>query len=485
MRNKKGRIGLFLIVVIISFLYGRTLDFGFVWLDHSQIEEGKCIIKNFPQLRDAFIRPLLVSEGKGNYYRPIFKISYTLDYLIYGLSPRGFRFTNLIIHLFNLILLYSILIYLKIEKKAALLICFLYGIIPINVSPVVCLIARADILSASFILLSFLLFLKFENENKSEWYLLSLLGYFLALLTKEIAIGLLPVMIIWIYLKKNPKKYIGGYLIITIFYLLGRFFILGRLGTRIPLLWGDPYPTLLSSCVGFLKYFLKTFLPYNLSISDAFPRYDSIFHPVVLIALGFMGIFIVFLWKYLSSREIIPSLALVWILSFYLPVSNIVPALHFWAERFFYIPGIGLMIFLAYILHKNSGMRKLTIFILPIYILANINYQKYFRDDFVLFQRALKVSEFSQEAHTMLGYLYMQRKDYPRAVYHYTFALQEVPYYYTYVNKTEILNNLGVIFMRLKEYSKARSYFLQGLKISPRDSTLLLNLSILNEIESR
>lgn len=483
-KNREGMLSSFIILILIFFVYERSLNFNFVWLDHSQIEGGKCIIKNLFQLRDAFIKPLLVSEGKGNYYRPIFKISYTLDYLIYGPSPSGFHFTNLIIHLFNLILLYSILIYLKIERNVALLVCFLYGIIPINVSSVVCLVARADILSASFILLSFLLFLKFENENKLAWYLLSLLGYFLALLAKEIAIGLLPVMIIWIYLKKNPKKYIGGYLIITIFYLAMRFFILGRLGTRIPLLWDDPYPTLLSSCVGFLKYFLKTFIPYNLSVSDAFPKYDSIFYPVVLIALGFMGIFIMFLGKYLCSRKIIPSLALGWILSFYLPISNIVPALHFWAERFFYIPQIGIMVFLAYSLNKKTGMRKLLIFVLPIYILANINYQKYFRDDFVLFQRALRVSEFSQEAHTMLGYLYMQRKDYPRAVYHYTFALQEVPYYYTYVFKPAVLNNLGVIYMRLKLYDKAEECFRKGLELYPNNSDLIVNLNILNKIEA-
>ena len=483
MSNSKNLIDLLLIIAITFGIYMGTLNSGFVWLDHSQIERGECIIKNVTELKNAFIRPLLVTQGKGNYYRPLFKISYTIDYFIYGLNPRGFHFTNLILQVLNLILLYSILNLLGIERIAVLLSCVLYAILPLNVSSVACLVARADILSAFFILLSFFSFLKFEIGNKKRWYLFSLLGYFLALLTKEIAIGFLPLMWLWIYWKQKSKKYIFPYVGITILYLLGRYLILGRIGTRIPLLWGSPYSTLLSSCVGFFTYLLKSFLPYNLSISDAFPRYNSIFHPLVLVSLVVVCLFILAFLKFMSSKKIIPALALGWVLSFYIPISNLIPALHFWAERFFYVPEIGVIIFLAYVMDKKSWVRKIVILALPVFSIINLNYQRCFKNDFLLFQRALKVSKFSREAHTMLGYLYMEEGDYPQAVYHYTFALQDIPYYYTYVFKPEILNNLGVIYMRLGIYDKARFYFQQGLKLSPRNKELRFNLEFLKNLE--
>ncbi len=483
MKNSKSLIDLLLIIVVTFGLYIGTLNSGFVWLDHYQIEGGECLIKNATELKNTFLRPLLVTRGKGNYYRPLFKISYTVDYLIYGLNPRGFHFTNLIVHTLNVFLLYLILISLGINRVPSLLSSILYAILPLNVSTVVWLGARADLLCAFFVLLSFWMFLKFEERNKNFWYWLSLLGYILAVMSKEIAVGFLFLVAVWIYVRRKSFKLILPYLLISGGYLLERLLVLGKIGTRRQLLWGAPYSTILSSVVGFFKYIFKFFFPYNLSVSDAFPKYNSIFHPLVSVSLIFTVLMMIFFLNCLFSKRQISALAIGWIFCFFIPISDIVPALHFWAERFFYLPGIGMVIFLAYIIDSNVRMRRIFYFLLPVYLIVNLNYQKYFNNDFLLFQRAIRISKFSREAHTMLGYLYMQKGNYPLAVYHYTFALQDTPWYYTYVYKPAIFNNLGVIFMRLGDYSRARFYFQEGLKISPGDKYLLANLKILANLE--
>ncbi len=483
MNNNHHLFMLVLIMVVIFCVYAKVLNFGFVWLDHFQIEGEECIIKNFLQVKSLFFNPLLSSRGKGNYYRPLFKVSYTCDYLLYGLNPRGFHFTNLILHTLNVFLLYIILIYLGIDRVSSLLSSILYAVLPLNVSTVVWLGARADLLCAFFVLFSFLMFLKFEERNKNFWYWLSLLGYILAVMSKEITIGFLFVIAVWIYVRRKSFKLILPYLLISGGYLLWRFLVLGKIGTRRQLLWGTPYSTILSSLVGFLKYIFKFFFPYNLSVSDAFPKYNSIFHPLVCVSLTFTVLVVIFFLKYLFSKRQILALAIGWIFCFFVPISNIVPALHFWAERFFYLPGIGMAMFVAYIIDSNVRVRRMFYFLFPMYLIINLNYQKYFNNDFLLFQRAIRISKFSREAHTMLGYLYMQKGNYPRAVYHYTFALQDIPWYYTYVYKPAIFNNLGVIFMRLGDYSRARFYFQEGLKISPDNKYLLANLKILANLE--
>lgn len=481
MINSKNLIDLLLIIIITFSVYIGALNSGFVWLDHFQIEGEECIIKNFSQLKSIFLKPLLAPWGKGNYYRPIFKISYTCDYLLYGLNPRGFHFTNLIIHTLNVFLLYLILISLGIDRVFSLLSSILYTILPLNVSTVVWLGARAELLCAFFVLFSFLMFLKFEEGNKNFWYWLSLLGYILAMVSKEIAIGFLFVVAIWIYVKRKGCKLILPYLLISGGYLLWRFVVLGRIGTRRQLFWKTPYTTILSSAVGFFKYIFKFFFPYNLSISDAFPKYNSMFHPLVLVSLVFIALMVIFFLNSLFSKRYFPALAIGWIFCFFIPVSNIVPALHFWAERFFYLPGLGIIMLLSWGGNKLFKGVWIIYFLLPFYVLINVNYQKYFDNDYLLFERALKIHPFSREAHAMLGWLYLKNHNYAQAVYHYKLALYKPNNYYTYCYEPAVFNNLGVIFMRIRDYEKARSYFLQGLKISPNDRTLLVNLRILND----
>ncbi|MDP8215710.1 MAG: tetratricopeptide repeat protein [Candidatus Kaelpia imicola] len=472
---------IFILVLIVFF---KSLSFEFSWLDNAQIEEESCIIQSQQELEDLLFQPLLNPKGQGNYYRPLFKISYTLDFLLYGKNPLGFRITNILLHIFNLILLYVILLKFKIAKEISLLSTLLYGFLPLNTSAVVCLGARADLLAAFFVLFAFLSYLTFQEKGKAVYFICSLLGYILALMSKEIAFPFFLVIFIIAKAKNQFKICNIWYLLLASGYLFIRFKIFGYIGSSLSLLRGEPFITILSSFAGFFRYLFKFFMPFNLSLSDAFPKYSSIFNFEVIFGLILFFMIALFFIRSVRRENLTLSLFLGWLLFFYIPISNIVPALHFWAERFFYLPGIGLIGVVGYLISKRKSLKIPLVAVVLFYGLFNLKYQEYFKNNELLFRRAIDISTKSEEAYNMLGYHHLLNNDYFRTIYYYHLATQDFSGYYTYSSLDETCNNLGVVFLRLKQYKEARKWFQSAVALDGDDSKAVLNLKILDFIES-
>ena len=476
----KDKIWLHLVIIfaVIFILFSKSLNFGFVWLDHFQIEGKECIIKTPQEFKGAFFKPLLRSKGEGNYYRPLFKISYTLDHLLYKDNPFGYHLTNILLHIFNLWLFYSILLRLKIPKAACFFCTVSYGVLPLNVSAVTWLGARADLLAGFFILSSFLMYLIFQKGRKIVYLAISLLGYGLALMSKEIAFPFFLLIVIIGFSPDQNKKYSLPYLFLAAGYIFARIYIVGHVGSRAELFRGTPYITILSSCAGFFRYIFKFFIPLNLSVTDAFLKCRTIMHLEVLVGLSLLAFFsFLFISSVLKKKKII-SLASGWILCFYLPISNILPALHFWAERFFYLPGFGLAMLAVYIFSQKRYFKRIFLVLISVYAAVTFRYQMYFENDIFLFQRAIRVSKESCEPHTMLGYFYLINGDYSKSIYHYFITVQKNQNYYIFSSYPGVYNNLGVLFLRLGQYNEAEKWFKKALSIDKNYEPALLNLAI-------
>ncbi len=471
-----------IIALLIFGVFFRSLSFGFSWLDNLQIERHSCIIKDQQDLKDAFFSPLTGAKGESSYYRPLFKLSYTLDYIIYGSNPLGFRITNILLHITNLILLYFILLKFKIKESEALLAAIFYGVLPLNVSTVVSLAARADLLAALFIFISSLFYLKFQYRARPSYLVLSLLGYLSALMSKEIAFPFFLIIILISYIRKRFKFQSILYLFLVLSYLFIRLRVLGYMGSSEDLFSKDLAITGLSSFAGLYTYISKFFIPINLSLSDAFLRHSSIFNFKVILGIALFLLFFsgsVYFTKRKSEKR---AFLLSWVLVFYIPISNIVPSPHFWAERFFYLPGVGLAVLTVYLLSKRRASKSFLIALILTYGIININYQGYFKDNETIFKRALDISAESEEAYNMLGYHHLLCGNYYKAIYYYHMAAQDFSRYYTYSSPAETYNNLGVLLLRLKQYQESRKWF-KSVEGAGDNSDAVLNLKILDHLE--
>jgi hypothetical protein len=148
----------FLLCVLV---YLRGLFGGFLFDDFGSIVDNPA----FRALDGSGIRwlALALSSHAGLLRRPISMLSFGIDYSLFGLNPLAFKLTNLAIHMVNGALVYSLsrrIVPRLLAPSASvlttngisLLVAALWLLHPLNVSNVVYIVQRENLLASSFIL---------------------------------------------------------------------------------------------------------------------------------------------------------------------------------------------------------------------------------------------------------------------------------------------------------------------------------------------
>jgi tetratricopeptide (TPR) repeat protein len=147
-----------LLAAAISAAYGRTLQagYGFVFDDWKLVYENEAIrdLRALPRIVAAAFKDEPVA-ARDHWidpgYRPVRMVSYAIDHALFGLDPRGFRLTNILIHLANALLLASIA-RAFVGPRAALAAALLFALHPVATEAVTYISGRRDVLFAFFYL---------------------------------------------------------------------------------------------------------------------------------------------------------------------------------------------------------------------------------------------------------------------------------------------------------------------------------------------
>ena len=162
---------------------------------------------HFNELRHALDGPTLewmFTESHHGHYQPLTWLSYGVDAALAGrFDPRDFHRTNLLLHGLNAVLVYALARKLlraalrdRVEELplsvAASSASLVYAVHPLRVESVAWITERRDVLSAAFLLLSVLAYLRFVGPSgrRGLWVALSLACYVLSLLSKAWGITL-------------------------------------------------------------------------------------------------------------------------------------------------------------------------------------------------------------------------------------------------------------------------------------------------------
>lgn len=139
------------------------------------------------------LRQVLSPTWDGKYYRPVVGVSYLLDQRLYGDDPFGYRFTNVLIHAFNVILLYltsrKILKSTLWKKEVSFFAALIFSVHPIAVESISWISGRADPLAVFWSLLALLSYLMSKERGSYALAFLSILSMTLAILSKETALA--------------------------------------------------------------------------------------------------------------------------------------------------------------------------------------------------------------------------------------------------------------------------------------------------------
>ena len=156
------------------------------------------------------------------HYIPLTRLTFSLNYVLGGLDPWGYHLLNVLIHGANAALFYVLARRLLaaasgagqrwtgLELSAAATIAALvFGVHPLRVEPVAWVTGRADLLCATFVLLSTLAYLRAVDgpgPARRGWILLSAVGFAAALLSKGVA---LPLPLVLLLLDVYPLRRLG------------------------------------------------------------------------------------------------------------------------------------------------------------------------------------------------------------------------------------------------------------------------------------
>lgn len=153
----KKILTLLFIGVVVLAVYSPSLDNGFVWDDTALILRDP-LIRSWRLIPEGFQHFLFTDATASDFYRPIQRLSYTVDYALFGLRPGGYHLTSILSQIaaaFAFLLFareFSRLFVMEQRRRRgiALAATLLWAIHPVQTAAVVYISGRADPLAAMF-----------------------------------------------------------------------------------------------------------------------------------------------------------------------------------------------------------------------------------------------------------------------------------------------------------------------------------------------
>ena len=254
-------------------LYAKTVMFLFTYCDDTQLivvnSEFLSHLSNLPKLftQDVFIsipNPFL-------YLRPMLNISFMLDAQIGGDAPGFYHFTNIVLHVACSLLVFVLFKKLHSQRLVATCAALIFSVHPLLTYAVAWIPGRNDSLFTLFVLGSFIFMLRLLERRRTIDYVFHFLLLGLALLTKETAV-MLTVMVLLYFLivrkeiadKKLLVRVLVGWTLMIILWLYMRSTVVQSfiVNTTIK----DSLSSWISRSPALILYFGKVMFPFNLSV---------------------------------------------------------------------------------------------------------------------------------------------------------------------------------------------------------------------------
>ena len=348
-------------------LFAPSLSFELVRMDDlAYVTHNTLVINGLsPQtLRGAFSPDNIVAPM----YMPLLWISYMCDVSLFNASPAqpwGFHFTNVLLHAFNSVLFFLLLLALCGKPWRAFFFAALWAFHPLRVESVAWVAERKDVLSGFFCLLSIACYVWAHSEKTSGRIgpqLLSLCFFVGGLLAKPSIVPLPLVLLLLDFWPLRRVEFTPTSLRRSLpKRLLGKtpFFIVA-IAIAIAAIHGHQTAGALSDSALWVRslqvpvhygfYLSKIFLPLRLG-----PLYPLIaFSWTQFLVAGTTLILLsVWAWK-LRLRSPHVGVGWLWFLIFFIPIIGFFGpvGVHSVADRFTYLPSLGLSIALILLGHS-------------------------------------------------------------------------------------------------------------------------------------
>lgn len=523
----------FLICLILTLLtlavYLQVKNFDFVnYDDNTYVYENSNIHNGLSveSVKWAF------TTGYANFWHPLTWLSHILDWQLYGSNPAGHHLTNLLFHILNTLLLFIVFKKLTNEIWQSVFAAALFAVHPLHVESVAWISERKDLLSTFLAILTLLAYLRYVKHKGFLNYIFSLSIFVFGLMAKPMLVTLPFVFLLLDYwplcrIKKFEWK-ISKYLlfekipfiILSIFFSFIAFYMQQR-GGAIPAESAIPLKfRVLNAFISYSTYIKKMFWPSRLAVFYPHPGQKVSMLYAVISAVILLAITL-FVFRFAKKHRYLVT-GWFWYIGTLLPVIGLIQVgNHAMADRYSYIPLIGLFIIIAWgadELMFKLPYKKISSAFISLLIISALSVCSYFQigrwsDSLNLFSHALDVTNNNYVAHTNMGMALYELKRMDEAEFHYAQAsliepdshlahirLASILYqagklnesaceYETALrikpNNPKVLNELGIIFGRQAKLEDSKRYFKNAIQIDPNFMEAYINIAAVLMIQNK
>lgn len=428
----------------------------------------------------------------GGIWLPLTWFSHMLDCQLYGLKPWGHHLTSILFHAANTVLVFLWLRRMTGAMWRSFVLAALFGLHPLRVESVAWVSERKDVLSALFWFLALCAYTEYVKKSQAgpsaakNFYALALLFFILGLMAKPMLVTLPFVLLLLDYWPLN--RFDGKKNIPSLVMEKWPFFFLSALAcivafvtqknekaviflARLPV-----FDRIENAIVSYVRYIGKSLWPENLCVFYPHPvqwPMGIVFSSATLLLI----ISLIFVWQ--RRRHPYLLVGWLWFLGTLIPVIGLVQiGQQAMADRYTYIPQIGLLLCLVWGVHALSKTWKRQSFILSVTATATIlacvtltcRQIGWWRDSETLFRRTIAVTTDNITAHIMLGFALDRAGKAKEAVEEYHFGLRDNP------KDATLHDNLGLDLYRLGRIDEAIVDFKKAIEINHTNAEFHINL---------
>jgi tetratricopeptide (TPR) repeat protein len=446
-----NKIALYSVLVLVPFLtYVKACYFDFsplddVWL----IINNEEIIKNWSNLKEAFRQA--TSEM---YYRPLLFDSFIIDYHIKGLNAHVFHFTNVVLHVLTVLLLFRFLKQYDVRKELAFVFALLFALHPVMLHAVAWVPGRNDVMLALFCLAALYFQNLFLDRSQKKYVVLQFVFFILALFTKETAIVMPVVFALNSYAKGIEKRKIGVEFVFTLIITIAWYYYRKTIVKDVGFMDGDLALRLKNFVSSFLIYNGKVIYPFQQSLYPTIENSHVLFGLIsILIMIAMIRFF-----KFSSKRYGYLGIAL-YLLFLFVPiwfVSASVTREQY--ENRLYTPMIGLVLFAANLKidWENQVTRLCFGALIIFYFSTTFVRMENYRDYMIYIEKCIDDNPNNYFFHERMADELAARSDLKGAVKHYSEAIRILPSRALfYNNRANVYTSLGMKEEALRDFDSA------------------------------
>ena len=473
-KQPERKLFILLAILAITFVsFSSILNNGFLnWDDNFHLVGNRSV-------RFFDIKHMFTSTVNENYI-PLTILSFAIEHHFFGLNPFIYRLDNLLLHLVVTGLVFLFALQVGLTVRGATFAALLFGIHPMHVESVAWVTERKDVLYAAFYMGALCSYWRYLEDKRIKSYLLTIVLGMLSILAKPMALSLPLILFVCDWLKGRKFNLKVFYEKVPYFlYIIPIAWITFSLNKRIP---GDNLIEGALIWVWTATFYIKKFFSLFIFIPwYSLPKPVSISNFHYASSLIILFFLLICLARYRKNRWLIFA-SLFYFVSIFLLLRCDISDPQIVADRFMYLPSVGICVLLGVSWERISGNLKkrgvafrnagcfCLILLFSVLCVKTYFQSEIWEDDVNLWSYVINKSPNNADkanyvAYTKRGTAYDDQGEYELAMADYNKALGIISEDNS--DKAKIYHHRGVAYLGQNNYDLALDDFSKALDINP------------------